>query len=140
MPADPIGVAGGRVDLSRRIQSTNTVVASPAAASETIVASLTIVDFLSVAAGVLLEGFAALTIGTSGTSCTMRIRQTNVGGTIVGNTGALNAAATNLIGPSLNCFDASPVLPGQTYVLTLTIAAGVAPSTVTACQLLAIIV
>lgn len=124
-------------DLSSRLVQTNTVSASPAAGAETIIGTLVIPDFnnIPLAFGVKLEGYCAVTIGTSGVSATLRIRQTNVAGTVIVSSGALTVVAGNLVAPSVMGSDA---LPGVgTYVLTLAIGSGAATSTVSALTLAA---
>ena len=139
----PIKYRSDFFDLSQRLQATTTVVASPAAAAETIIASLTIADDLIIVKGILLSGWAAYTVGTSGTAVQLRIRQTNVSGTIVGNTGALTGSqhgAAILSADDVNGFDLTPVtLPGGIYVLTMQVTAGAAASTVSAVWLAALV-
>jgi hypothetical protein len=130
-------------DLAARFPSTSTVVASPADATETIIASLTIPNFgdLSVVSGIRLQGFAAFTIGTNGVSGNLKIRQTNASGSTVAATGALTAgiwAATQLAELVVLGFDATPGV--ATYVLTLTVASGSAASTVSAAHLSAVVI
>ena len=139
----PIKYRSDFFDLSQRLQATTTVVASPAAAAETIIASLTIADDLIIVKGILLSGWAAYTVGTSGTAVQLRIRQTNVSGTVVGNTGALTGSqhgAAILSADDVNGFDTTPVtLPGGIYVLTMQVTAGAAASTVSAVWLAALV-
>jgi hypothetical protein len=135
----PINEAADAIDLRPRVVNTNAIVGSPAAASETIVAQTAAIGDVSVQAGVLLFGWVAFTVGGSGTAARLRVRQTNVGGTIVADTGALTVTAGNLVSPSILGFDAAAVSPSQVYVLTLTITAGAATSTVSATQLTGII-
>jgi hypothetical protein len=137
---NPIQLAGAGVDLSKRIQETHTVVGSPATNAETIVASLTITDDLVVGRGVFLEAAVAYTVGTSGVSGTLKLRQTNTSGATIASTGALTIVATNLRSDAVQGVDASPTLPGQIYVVTLTIGSGAATSTVSAVSLFATIV
>lgn len=127
-------------DLTLRFPSTTTVVASPAAAAETIIASLAIPSFgdTTIISGVVLTGWAAYTVGTSGTAVTLRIRETNVSGTVVASTGALTRAATNLAADDVNGVDATPGV--ATYVLTMQVTGGAAASTVSAVLLLAVVV
>jgi hypothetical protein len=127
-------------DLSARIQQYKTVDASPALAAETVIATLTLADFgnISVVSGIKLEGWAAFTVGTSGVSATMRIRQTNVSGTVIVTSGALTVAAASLVSVSVNGFDAAPGITA--YALTLQIGSGAAVSTVSALQLAAMVV
>src|SRR6185437_10171319 len=90
----PITENSQRIDLQARFPLTTTVVGSPAAASETIIASLAIPNFgdTTMMSGVLLQGWAAYTVGTSGSAVTFRIRQTNVAGTVVVSSGALTGS------------------------------------------------
>lgn len=137
---DPIAIAGGRVDLGRRVQQTATVAGSPALAAETTIATLTITDDLVVTTGVLLEGWGAFTVGTSGTAATLKLHRTNAAGATLASTGALTVVAANLVSFSLQGIDTAPVLPGQIYILTLQITGGAAVSTVSGVQLVAIVV
>lgn len=140
MPAAPIDVSAALVDLSPRFQSTSVVGASPAAGAETIIGTLTLADFgnLTVISGIRLHGFAAFTVGTSGVSATLRVRQTNVAGTVVATTGAVIAAATNLLAMNVLGLDAAPGV--GVYVLTLTVGSGSAASTVSALHLAAVVI
>src|SRR5437763_1493235 len=112
MPA-PIDYSSALVDLSARFQGTSTVVASPAAAAETIIASLTLADFgnLTVISGIRLHGFAAFTVGTNGVSANLRIRETDASGAVVKATGAVIAVATNLLAMNVIGLDATPGVP-----------------------------
>jgi hypothetical protein len=127
-------------DLSARFQSTNVVGASPSGASETVVATLTIANFNDIAAlsGIRLRGWAAFTVGTSGTAATLQIKQTGTGGTAVSSSGATTVTAANLLEMSVNGFDAAPGI--GVYVLTLTVANGSAASTVSKTLLEAVII
>jgi hypothetical protein len=135
---DLIVVNGRGVDLSGRFAHSETVVGSPAAAAETIIGSVPIPSGLTITNGVLLTGWAAFTVGTSGTACTLRLRQTNVAGTVKATSGALTGgvAAANLVSFDIQGFDASPA-DSQIYVLTLTVTGGAATSTVSAVQITA---
>lgn len=139
MPA-PIRYDAASLDLRARVGQTTTIVASPAAAAETIIAQTAALGDVAALAGVLLFGYAAFVVGTSGTACRLRIRQTNVAGTVVADTDATTGgiAAGNKVDMNANGFDAAPVLPGQVYVLTLQVTAGAAASTVAFTSLLAI--
>jgi hypothetical protein len=111
-----------------------TVDASPSAAAETVIATLVIPSFADIAviSGIRLSGWAALTIGTSGASLRLRIRQTSVGGTVKADTGVLTGgiAAGNLVAQDVEGFDSGAGV--GTYVLTATIGSGAATSTVSA--------
>ena len=135
--SDSIGL-----DLTKRFVVYKTVDASPSAATETVIATLTIPSFsdISVVSGIQVSGWAAFTVGTSGTACTLKIRQTNVSGTTVATTGALTGgvSAGNLIAQDVEAFDAGA--GASSYALTLTVTGGAAASTVSALLLRAIII
>lgn len=142
MPVQPLESNAITIDLSGRVVDTTTVVASPALAAETIIASLAIPNFggTAIVQKVYLQGWTAFTVGTSGTAVRLRIRQTNVSGTVVADTGALTGgiAAAALVAQDVCGSDATPGV--ATYVLTLQVTAGAAASTVSAVQLLALVV
>src|SRR6266699_7022617 len=134
MPADPIVTSARGLALSSRIVTSTAVVASPALAAETIIAQTAALSNISVVSGVVLAGWAAYTVGTSGTAVTFRIRQTNVAGTVVASTGALSGSqhgAGSLSADDINGVDTAPAA-GQVYVLTMQVTAGAAVSTVSA--------
>jgi hypothetical protein len=138
--ADPITVTGSHLDLSARVQSSSTVVGSPALAAETIVCQIAALSATAATTlGVFVSGVASFTVGTSGTAVTLRIRQTNVSGSVIATTGALTGgvSAGNLLSQDLQGFDASPPA-GGVYVLTLQITAGGAVSTVSQTNLFAL--
>jgi hypothetical protein len=124
-------------DLTPRVYHTETVVASPAAAAETIIASVQVTDDVSFMAGVLVLGWAAFTVGTAGVSAQLRVRQTAVNGTLVVAGAAVTETAANLDNGTVVGFDAAPAA-GQVYKLTLTVASANAASTVSAVELVAI--
>lgn len=138
----PIRADSINLDLSKRVQVYTTVDASPAAAAETVIATLTLASFsdIAVVSGILLSGWAAFTVGTSGTAVRLRIRQTNASGTVKADTGALTGgiAATNLVAQDVEGFDSGAGV--GVYVLTMTVTAGAAASTVSALKLQAIII
>lgn len=136
----PIRVNVANTDLGARFPYTTTVVASPALAAETIIASLAVPSFgdTQILSAVYLTGWAAYTVGTSGTAVQLRIRETNVSGTVIVATGALNKTAANLYADDVNGVDAAPGV--GTYVLTMQVTAGAAASTVSAVYLAAVVV
>lgn len=143
MPTEPIVRSAVGVDLSSRFQVTTTVGASPSASSETIIGTLTLSGFssLTVQTGILLEGWCAYTVGTSGATVQLRIRQTNVSGTVVGNTGAMSGSqhgAGILSSDSVMGFDSGAGV--GVYVLTMQVGSGAATSTVSALLLSATVV
>lgn len=139
MPS-PLALGADRVDFSKRIVQSGAVAGSPAAATETTVCTVTIPADLSTFLGVLLIGFAAYTVGASGTAVNLRIRQTDTAGTVVKATGAMTRAAGSLQGDNVFGVDASPGAGGQVYVLTMTVTAGAATSTVSAASLVAVVI
>lgn len=132
----PIQQAADSIDLGYRNFFSTTVVASPAAAAETIICSVTMAGDLAVTKGVFIQGWAAYTVGTNGTAVAFRIRQTQVAGTLVVSSGALTGSqhgAGILSADDINGFDtAPPAIPGGIYVLTMQVTAGSAASTVSA--------
>src|SRR5436190_15842434 len=85
-------MASEALDLTDRVKVTTTVVASPAAAAETIIAGTAALGNLRAGQSVMLDGWAAYTVGTNGTAVQLRVRQTNIAGTVVANTGALTGS------------------------------------------------
>ncbi len=141
MGVDPVRYGIETGDLSKRFVASTTVVASPAAAAETIIASITISEPEAIAAGILLSGWAAFTVGTNGTAVRLRIRRTNVAGTVVADTGALTGgvAAAALMAQDVEGVDQPAASQGDVYVLTLQVTGGSAASTVSAVSLKAIV-
>jgi hypothetical protein len=137
-----ISTTAAEIDLSQRAAATTAVVGSPALAAETIIASLTLNTDEQISSGIMLRGFAAFTVGTSGTAVTLRIRRTNAAGTQVATTGALTGgiAAGNLVAETILAFDTGAALTGQVYVLTLQVTGGAAASTVSAVEFDALVV
>lgn len=127
-----IGLAADGIDLSPRYAVDVTVDASPTAATETVIANVTLSADMSAVRGVLVHGFAAFTVGTAGVSAQLRIRQTSVTGTVVADTGAVTqgVVAAGLDSLVVDGLDTASTLPGQKYVLTLTVASATAASTV----------
>ena len=140
MPTPPITANAVNLDLSGRFFRTDTVAASPSAATETIIATLTVGSQIAVVSGVYLLGYAAYTVGTNGVSVNLKIRQTDTSGTTIKATGATTATAANLGSMDLQGFDTAGVLPGQVYVLTMTVASANAASTVSAAALYALVI
>lgn len=138
--AAPFQQSAAVLDLSPRIFRSATVAASPAAATETIIASLTLNQDIAITTGVLLIGWAAFTAGTNAVGGQLKIRRTDASGSTVKDSGAVTVVATKLYSPDIVAFDAFQAAPGQVYVLTLTMASGSAESTVSAVTLIAIAV
>jgi hypothetical protein len=138
----PINEAADAIDLSPRFVRSAVVVASPALAAETIIAQTPAIGDVAVVQGVRLSGWAAFTVGTTGTAARLRLRQTNVAGTVIADTGALTAgiAAAALVSQDVEGFDAAAVAPAQVYVLTLQVTGGSAVSTVSAVMLSGLVI
>ena len=136
----PLRLSAAGIDLSPRVLTTGTVVGSPTADAETIVASLTIPGNLVTSTGILLRGWGAFTVGTNGVSVNLRLRKTDVAGTILAATGAVTATAADLGALTVDGLDTAPVLPNAVYVLTAEVVSGSAASTFSAVRLSAIVV
>jgi len=137
---EAIRIGGAGVDLSQRLFRTATVAASPADATITAIASLTIPDDLAITEGVLLFGYAAYTVGTAGVSALFQMRRTGVAGTIIKASGLKTVAATELHDECIVGFDTGATLPGQVYVIAMTVTSASAASTVSAVELIALVV
>lgn len=142
MPFPVFEASAKLADWSSRVIDTTTVAASPATAGETVIATLTIPDFagIPVAQKIYLSGWCSFTVGTSGTAARLRIKQTNAAGVTIADTGAVTGGVTAAAICIQDC-SGSDATPGiQQYALTLLVGAAAATSTVSAVQLLAIIV
>jgi hypothetical protein len=142
---EPLRTTAAFVDMSSRVQQTVAITGSPATNAETVIATLTLPASAlgnALVTGVLLNGWAAFTVGTSGTAATMRIRQTGTSGTLIVSTGAVTGgiSAANLVTLDAMGIDTNTTAPAAVYVLTLQITAGAAASTVSATQLVATLV
>jgi hypothetical protein len=122
------------IDLGPRIFTTTAVTGSPALAAETIVATITTSGDIAASKGAHILWALAWTVGTNGVSARYRVRRTDASGTTVYDSGVTTAgiAATALLHASGYAFDSGPTLPGQVYVVTLTVGSGSAASTVSA--------
>ena len=128
---DPFTESAQGLDLSPRLVDGTAVIASPALAAETVIASTEVGGGLSYATGVRLSGWAAFTVGTSGTAVRLRIRRGGISGAVVADSGALSATAATVVERSCRGVDTTPG-DSPVYVLTLQVTAGAAQSTVTA--------
>lgn len=142
MSPDPYRLAGDEIDFRPRFFRSTTVAASPAAAVETIIATITVTSQARAEQEAWLDGWAAFTVGTSGTAVRLRIRRTDTSGATEADTGALTGgvAATNLLAQDVAGVDALGAVGSQVYVLTLTVTGGAAVSTVSAVRLTATVV
>jgi hypothetical protein len=143
---DPYQGSADAIDFATRVFQATTVDASPSAATETVVAHVTVNTKGRAETQVDLSGWLAFTVGTSGTAVRARIRRaaniTDITGTVKADTGALTGgvAATNLLAQDVEGVDALAATTPQIYVLTLTVTSGAAASTVSACKLRATVV
>ena len=139
---DPVVSSLRFADLTSRFVFSTTVVASPSGASEAIIGSVQLPSGLTVNSGVIIGGWAAYTLGSTPTSCQLRVRQTNISGTVVADTGAMTAGhttAASLAADDVNGVDTAPA-DAQIYKLTLTVAGAGSASTVSKLLLFAIAV
>lgn len=134
--AQAISASAKGMDFTPRFAESHAVAGSPALAAITTVCSLTFPGFSDVAImnGVQLEGWAAFTVGTSGVTAKLDIRQTSTAGAVIATTGLLTVVATNLVAFAVQGIDQAPLAAGV-WVLCLTIGSGAAVSTVSATQL-----
>lgn len=137
---DVVRLSAAALDLGPRVRRSGTVDASPAAAAETVICTVVVPGNLATSLGVVLFGQAAYTVGASGTAVQLRIRKDTVAGTALKATGALPRAAGILAADPIFAVDTAPTLPNQTYVLTMIVTAGAATSTVSAAELIALVV
>jgi len=136
---EAIRMGGAGVDLSQRAFRDDTVDASPAAATETVIATLSLGADLGFGLGVLVIGYAAWTVGTAGVSGTFRIRRDSITGTIIKASGAKTVVAAALHDECIVGIDASPTFPNEVYVLTLQVGSASGVSTVSAVELVGIV-
>jgi len=130
-----MGMAGGRM---LGYWST-TVVASPALAAATVICTTPVytppVDYDNV----ILVGWAAFTVGTSGVSGTLKIVEgTTTSGTLVASSGACTVSAGDLYALTCVGVDTLNTVNNFQHSLTLTIGSGAAASTVSAVALFAL--
>ena len=120
------------------VSFTNTIIASPALAAETIVATTGAISQVYDGASIFLFWFCELTIGTSGISLNAKLRRgAALTSTLVNVGQARTVVAGNLVSFSGVYFDNAGIVAGVQYSLTLTIGSGAAASTLTDVALLA---
>lgn len=136
----PIRMSAEGIDLSPRFFQTATVTGSPAAAAETVIATLSLPDDLTAIEGVMLWGYASLTVGTDGASILTRLRRDSVSGSVIKASGATTATAAQLVDRDISGFDTGPTFPNEVYVMTLVVGSASAASTVSAVTLAALVV
>ncbi len=137
---EPLHLSAAGLDLSPRVFRDATVDGSPAAAAETTIANIAIPDDLAVTEGVLLIGYVAWTVGTAGVSGRFRLRRDSIAGTTIKDSGLTTRVAAELNHDTIVGFDTTPTLPNEVYVLTLIVGSASAESTVSAVELVAIVI
>lgn len=117
---------------------TNTIIASPAAGAETVIATTGGINPATDTAPIILLWFVELTIGTSGVSCKALLRRGSAtSGTLINVGQATTVVAANLYRFS-GVYQDTPGAVGELqYSLSLLIGSGAAPSTVSDVALLA---
>jgi hypothetical protein len=116
-----------------------TVLGSPALAAETAIVTTPGFTPPSDTDAVLLFGWIAFTVGTSGVSARARIRQgSGLTGTTVGDTGLTTVVAANLVTIPLQAVDTPGIVNNFQYTLSLIIGSGAAASTVSQAALFAL--
>lgn len=140
MSPEAIRLAAASIDLTGRVFRDATVDASPADATETVIATLNIGPDLNVGLGVLLIGYLAWTVGTAGVSGNVRLRRDSVTGTVVKASGATTRTAAELVHDTIVGVDTGATLPNEVYVLTLTVGSASAASTVSAVELFGLVI
>lgn len=111
---------------------TNTIIASPALAAETIIATIQPISLTVDSAIVTLFWMCNITIGTTGTAMIFRIRRgTALAATLISAVNwSTTVVAGNSYNPSGHYFEAPGALANVQYSLTAQITAATAPSTV----------
>ncbi len=116
---------------------TTTIQGSPiAAAAETVIGTVQVTT--DAASIVAMLGFVTLTVGTSGTAVTLRIRADSLTGTVVQASPALTAVAANLSPFFVTGSPAAAEIAARTFVLTAQVTGGAANTTIGNMMLLAL--
>lgn len=138
---EPLHLSAVNLDQSPRFAQSSAVVGSPATNAITSICAVTVPNFgaLTVVTGVQLEGWCAFTVGTSGVSALLQIRQTGTAGAVIATTGLLTVVAANLVTFAVQGIDTAPLAAGV-WIIALTIGSGAAISTVSAAQLTATVI
>lgn len=141
MPPEPIHLSALGIDLSPRVVTTTAVAASPALAAETVIATIPAFSTLvPVVNGIIVSAWVAYTVGATGTAVQLRVRQTNIVGAVVANSGALSRAAASVQADNVEGLDTAPLAAGTPYVVTMTVAGATGASTVSALLAFALVV
>lgn len=120
------------------ITFSNTIIASPPLAAETVVCTCGPISPINDTAQILLLWFVEFTVGTSGTSAKVLLRRgASTSSTLINVGQASTVVAANLVRFGGSYMDAPGAVAEQLYSLTLTIGAGAAASTVSDVSLIA---
>lgn len=114
-----------------------TVAASPALAAETTICTVTVGSVADATSLLDISGWAAFTVGTSGTAVRFRVRRGSLTGTVCADTGALTGGvvAAALLAQDVQGVDTPGEVASLAYVLTMQVTAGAGASTVSAVKL-----
>lgn len=125
--------------MTARSYFTSAVTASPAGATETVIATLDGCTVSLPSDRFILHAFANMTIQAATTAIVLTIRRTSVSGTIVGATTVTPDAAGTIVGGTftLDCDDTPGDVVALRYVLTATLTSAGGASTVNDVQLVA---
>lgn len=117
------------------------VVASPALAVETTIAQVVVGAVGDATTSIDLSGWAAFTVGATGTAIRLRVRRGGIGGTIVADTGSLTGgvAAAGLLAQDTEGVDVPGEVASVAYVLTLQVVGATGASAVSAVKLRAVL-
>src|SRR5882762_7824795 len=134
----PVQEGADSLDLGNALVSSQTVVGSPAAATETIIAQVTI-PVVRDDQEVHLIGVCGYTAGTSGVTGQLKIRRTDASGSTKATGPAKTIVATQVYDAVIAAKDAPGAVVNQVYVMTLTVGSGAATSTVSMVDLKAFV-
>lgn len=135
----PIQEGADSLDLGNAVVSSQTVVASPSAATETIIATIT-VPVIRDDQEVHIDGWCGFTAGTNGVTAQLKVRRTDASGSTKATGPAKTVVAASVYDASIAAKDAPGAVVNQVYVLTLTVGSGSAQSAVSAVNFRALIV
>jgi len=98
--------------------------------TETVVATLSGLNTDRSQSRVALTGVVNITVGTGGTSVTLRVRRASVYGAVVGSALSHTVAAGSNYSLAVQALDAPGEVAGATYVITVAVTAATGNSTV----------
>jgi hypothetical protein len=98
--------------------------------TETVVATLGGLNTAPSQSRVAMTGIVNITVGTGGTSVTLRVRRASVSGTVVGVAMSHTVAAGSNYSLAVQALDSPGEVAGATYVVTVAVTAATGNSTV----------